>query len=105
MDCYDGGPVSHPQQIDIREIRPGTWTLEFPYEESFIAYLKDHVVAADRSYDPDTKTWTINGGYYMKCLESVAVQKFWHAIKTYRNKEGKLVIANLKTGRESIQEE
>jgi hypothetical protein len=32
--------MSGDRCIDIREIEPGTWRLEFPYEADFIAYVK-----------------------------------------------------------------
>lgn len=92
-------------QITIREQVDGTWTLEFPYNEEFIAYLKQRVWQSDRSYDPETKIWTVRGDKYLPAIEGVAVQTFRFAVRWYRNSEGKLTMKNLKTGVETVQEE
>lgn len=98
--------MPNPDQIDIKagKLR-GQWLLTFPYHEDFVAYLKNRVPSTDRDYDGDLLTWTIfdASNKYMSAIESVAVQKFTYAIKTYYNHEGKLVIKNLKTGVETVQ--
>lgn len=93
-------------QITIREIHSGKYTMEFEYNEDFIAYIKQRIPANQRSYDSETKIWTFNDdGYLLKAVEGVAVQKFRHAVRWYRNSEGKLAMRNLKTGHEAVQEE
>jgi hypothetical protein len=93
-------------QITIREVSPGRWTLEFEFNSDFIAYLKQRVPCHERSYDPETHIWTINDdGYRLNAVEGIAVQKFRHAVRQYRNAEGKLTLRNLKTGAETVQEE
>ena len=93
-------------QITIRQIGSDKWSLEFPYNEDFINYLKRRVPAADRTYDPDTHVWTISGDeeFRLNAIEGVAVQKFRHAVRWYRNAEGNLAMRNLKTGVETVQE-
>jgi hypothetical protein len=92
-------------EIIFRCISPGKYTIEFSYEASFIEYLKKRVPAHERSYDPDTQLWTFNDdSFRLNALEGIAVQKFRHAQRIYWNNEGKLVMRNIKTGAEAIQE-
>lgn len=92
-------------QITFRELSPGKWTLEFGYNSEFIDYLKQRVPATDRSYDPETHIWTVRGcDRDLAALEGVAVQKFRHSTRMFRNDDGKLTMRNLKTGQESVQE-
>lgn len=98
--------MSGDDQITFREVSPGRWTLEFEYNPEFIYYLKQRVPAHERSYDPDTHIWTVNDdSFRLNALEGVAVQKFRHAVRQYRNADGKLALRNLKTGVETVQEE
>jgi hypothetical protein len=94
--------MSGDRCIDIREIEPGTWRLEFPYEADFIAYVKSRVPSRDRSYDPDTNWWTVRGQQYMPEIEGIAAQKFDHATRIFR-KDDETVWRNLITGHESVQ--
>src|SRR5215472_13772332 len=97
--------MSNPEQIDIKagKLRD-QWLVTFPYHEDFIAYIKFKVPSAYREYDGDTKTWTIYDPEhkFMPAIESIAVQKFRHAIKTFYNPEGKLVIRNMKNGVDNV---
>jgi len=94
-------------QITIREVGPFRWSLEFPYNEEFITWLKSRIPYPDRSYDPDTHIWRVSGDsdVRLNAIIGVAVQKFRHAVLWHRNQEGKLAMKNLKTGVETVQEE
>ncbi len=93
-------------QITIRELGPFRWSLEFPYHEEFIAWLKARIPAVDRSYDPETHVWKVSGDSDLRlnAITGIALQKFRHAVLWYRNAEGKLAMKNLRTGVETIQE-
>lgn len=95
--------MSNPDQLDIRELRPGVWRLEFPYNEEFIAWLKARISPRDRSYDPATHFWDVTGDSYLPAIEGVGVQRFHFVTKIFW-RDGKEVWKNLKTGKEEIQE-
>jgi hypothetical protein len=97
--------MSNADQFDVREIRPGCWRLEFPFNGEFIEYLKQRVPWQDRSYDSATHFWEIRdaNNKYMAAIEGVGVQKFTYATRIFW-REGKQVIRNLQSGHESIQE-
>lgn len=95
--------MAEPDQLDIREIGPNKWRLEFPFNEDFIEFIKSRVPYADRSYDPDTHFWEIRDSKYLPALEGVGVQKFRFATKIFW-RDGKQVWKNLRTGHESVQE-
>jgi len=94
-------------QITIRELGRFRWSLEFPYNEEFISWLKQRIPHQDRTYDPETHIWIVSGDsdVRLNAIESIAVQKFRFAVRWYRNSDGKLTMRNLKTGVETVQEE
>ena len=96
--------MANEDQLDIVQVRPGCWRLEFPYHPEFIAFLKRRVPAQDRSYNPDTHSWEIRGDQYLAAIEGVGVQKFTHASRKFR-RDGKLVWLNLVSHQEMVQEE
>ena len=89
-------------QLDIKEIRPGTYELTFPYNEDFIGFIKMKVPYYDRSYDEDTRVWTVRGEKYVSHLESVGLQKFSYVMRISRGEEG-VVYRNCRTGTETVQ--
>lgn len=100
--------MPNPDQIDIKQAKSthgDKWLIEFDYNEDFVAYIKMKVPSTYRDFDRDLLQWTVwdPRNEFMPALESVAVQKFRYAIKTYYNPEGKLVIKNLKTGVATVQ--
>jgi hypothetical protein len=95
--------MPNPDQCDIRRISPGVWRVECDFNESFIDYMKSRVPREARSYDPDTKIWTIKGDEYIAKLESIAVQKFSYVTRIFRDDQDRLIWKNLKTGREEVQ--
>ncbi|MGH3427725.1 MAG: hypothetical protein ACRDQZ_09195 [Mycobacteriales bacterium] len=94
--------MANDQQLDIREIGPETWRLEFPYNADFIEFIKRRVPHTDRSYDSATNFWTVRGDKYMPAIEGVGVQKFRFATKIFKRGDDE-VWKNLITGAESIQ--
>lgn len=90
-------------QLDVKETRPGTFELSFPYNEDFIAFIKFKVPSFDRSYDEDTRIWTVHGENYIGHLEGVGLQKFSHVTRTYK-RGSDLVIRNVRTGKENVQQ-
>lgn len=95
--------MASKDQLDIKQLKPGTWRLEFDYNDDFISYLKQRVPKENREYDPDTHFWTITGDEYIPAIEGIGVQKFSYATKIFE-RDGKQVWKNLKTGREEVQE-
>ena len=95
----------NPDQLDIRQVRPGVWNLEFDFNDDFIAYLKSRVPSADRSYDPETRVWEVSGDNYIPMLESIAVQKFSFVTRIYSDDKGRRIWRNVKTGHEQVQEQ
>jgi hypothetical protein len=95
--------MSNPDQLDIRELCPGVFRLEFDYNEDFIAWLKARISPRDRSYDPATHFWEIRGDSYLLAIEGVGTQKFSYVTKIFW-RDGKEVWKNVKTGTEQVQE-
>lgn len=95
--------MSNADQLDIREIGPSKWRLEFPFNADFIEFIKSRIPWQDRSYDSATHFWEIRGDKYLPAIEGVGVQKFKFATKIYF-RDGKEVWRNLHSGHESIQE-
>ena len=95
--------MPEPDQLDLRELRPGVYRLEFPYNPDFISYIKQRVPAQDRSYDPETHFWEIRGDQYIPAIEGIGAQKFKFATKIFW-RDGKEVWKNLHSGHESVQE-
>lgn len=94
--------MSNPDQLDIRELSPGVWQFEFPFNGDFIEFIKGRVPWSDRAYDSATNFWTVRGDKYLPALEGVGVQKFRYVTKIF-GRDGMEVWKNLKTGAESIQ--
>lgn len=95
--------MSNSGQLDIRELKPGVWRLEFPYNEDFIAWLKVRIPPRDRSYDSSTHFWEIKGDHHIPAIEGIGVQKFKWATKIFY-RDGLQVMKNLHSGVETIQE-
>ncbi len=95
--------MSNEDQLDIRELRDGSYRLEFPYNADFIAFLKSRVPGKDRTYDPESNHWTLLNTMHLSHIESVGLQKFSYVTKIFW-RDGKQIWKNLKTGTESVQE-
>lgn len=95
--------MSNPDQIDIKELSPGVWRLEFDFNADFISWLKARVAPADRSYDPETHFWEVRGDKYIPAIEGIGTQRFKFATKIFW-RDGRQVFKNLHSGVESIQE-
>lgn len=89
-------------QLDIRVQEDGKLTLEFPYNADFIEYLKSRIPHTERSYEPETKIWTVPEKY-LAAIEGVGVQKFSHVTRVYRRNDGAMVWRNVKSGAEMVQ--
>ena len=92
----------YPDQLDIYDMGNGEFRVEFPYNADFIDFLKMKVPSSCRSFDPDTKIWTVRGANFIGHLEGVGLQKFGHVARTFA-RNGDLVIRNCRTGTESVQ--
>jgi hypothetical protein len=89
-------------QLDIKQIGPEKYTLEFPYNPDFIEFIKYKVPSSAREYDPDTKVWTVRGKEFLNHLQGVGLQKFAHVMFIYR-KDADLIFRNVRTGTENVQ--
>jgi hypothetical protein len=47
----------------IQHLPDGAVALRFPYDAEFISRLKDEIPASARTYDPETKTWTVRPAF------------------------------------------
>lgn len=52
----------------IHHLPDGAVDLTFPYNAIFISRLKGEIPAYARTYDPDTKTWTVHAAYAARAV-------------------------------------
>lgn len=77
--------------------------LEFAYNLDFIEALKDAVGPRDRSYNPETKIWTV-GVERKDGVIALAREMFEGAVYEYRDDQDALVTENIKTGEKTVME-
>ena len=83
--------------------RAAALVLEFGYNLDFIEALKDAVFPRDRSYNPQTKIWTV-GIEHKDTVFALARELFESAVHEYRDDHDALVTENIKTGEQTVIE-
>ena len=77
--------------------------LEFGYNLDFIMALKKAVNPQDRSYNPETKIWTVSIEHEDRVI-ALAREMFENAVHEYHDENNALVTENLKTGEKAVIE-